>query len=129
VATIIQEKHRDNQGYKQRWTRLERHDLFEPYDALHAQEVSQRQAAQMLDMPRSTLQAWRMYQDRLHACPTVVAFFHSHGGDILSRYVIERDIPAIGTAEREAWRDAAHHSNAVLAAMQAEQKHIQWEHS
>ena len=47
----------------------------------------------------------------------------------MSRYVIERDIPAIGTAEREALRDAAHHSNAVLAAMQAEQKHIQWEHS
>jgi hypothetical protein len=46
-----------------------------------------------------------------------------------SPYAIERDIPAIGTAEREAWRDAAHHSNAVLAAMQAEQKHVQWEHS
>jgi hypothetical protein len=70
-----------------------------------------------------------MYQDRLDVCPTVVAFFHSHGGDILSRYVIERDIPAIGTAEREALRDAAHHSNAVLATMQAEQKHIHWEHS
>ena len=66
---------------------------------------------------------------RLDACPTVVAFFHSRGGDILSRYGIERDIPAIGTAEREAWCDAAHHSNAVLATMQAEQKHIQWEHS
>ena len=26
-------------------------------------------------------------------------------------------------------RDAAHHSSAVLTAMQAEQKHIQWEHS
>jgi len=34
-----------------------------------------------------------------------------------------------GTAEREALRDAAHQSNAVLATMQAEQKHIQWEHS
>src|SRR5919109_1631736 len=51
------------------------------------------------------------------------------GGDVMPRYVIERDIPAIGTAEREALRDAAHKSNAVLAAMQAEQKHIQWEHS
>jgi cell division inhibitor SulA len=47
----------------------------------------------------------------------------------MPRYVIERDIPAIGTAEREALRDAAHQSNAVLAAVQAEQKHIQWEHS
>lgn len=47
----------------------------------------------------------------------------------MPRYVIERDIPAIGTAEREALREAAQKSNAVLAAMQAEQKHIQWEHS
>ena len=47
----------------------------------------------------------------------------------MSRYVIERDIPAIGTAEREAWCDVANHSNAVLATRQAEQKHIQWEYS
>ena len=47
----------------------------------------------------------------------------------MSRYAIERDIPAIGTAEREALRDAAQQSNAVLAAMQGEQKHIQWKHS
>ena len=47
----------------------------------------------------------------------------------MSRYIIERDIPAIGTVEREALRDAAQQSSAVLAAMQAEQKHIQWEHS
>ena len=47
----------------------------------------------------------------------------------MSRFVIERDIPAIGTAERQVLRDAAQHSNAVLATMQAEQKHIQWEHS
>ena len=47
----------------------------------------------------------------------------------MPRYVIERDIPAIGTAERETLREAAQKSNAVLAAMQAESKHIQWEHS
>ncbi|HEY7490153.1 MAG TPA: DUF4242 domain-containing protein [Candidatus Tectomicrobia bacterium] len=47
----------------------------------------------------------------------------------MPRYVIERDIPAIGTAERQALREAAQKSNAVLAAMQAEKKHIQWEHS
>jgi hypothetical protein len=47
----------------------------------------------------------------------------------MPRYVIERDIPAIGTAERGALRAAAQKSNAVLAAMQAEKKHIQWEHS
>jgi hypothetical protein len=47
----------------------------------------------------------------------------------MPRYVIERDIPQIGSAEREALRDAAAKSNSVLAAMQAEKKQIQWEHS
>ncbi|GIX47481.1 MAG: hypothetical protein KatS3mg131_1692 [Candidatus Tectimicrobiota bacterium] len=47
----------------------------------------------------------------------------------MPRYVIERDIPAIGTAEREALREAAKKSNAVLAEMRAEKKNIQWEHT
>ncbi len=47
----------------------------------------------------------------------------------MNRYVIERDIPAIGSFEREQLRGAAEQSNGVLSAMQAEGKHIQWEHS
>lgn len=47
----------------------------------------------------------------------------------MPRYVIERDIPEIGSAERDALRDASKQSNSVLAAMQAEKKNIQWEHS
>ena len=47
----------------------------------------------------------------------------------MPRFVIERDIPKIGSAEREALRGAAEKSNSVLAAMNAEQKNIQWEHS
>ena len=47
----------------------------------------------------------------------------------MPRYVIERAIPDIGSAEREALRDASQKSNSVLAAMKAENKHIQWEHS
>ena len=47
----------------------------------------------------------------------------------MPRYVIERDIPDIGSAEREALRGAAQKSNGVLAEMKAENKHIQWEHS
>jgi hypothetical protein len=47
----------------------------------------------------------------------------------MPRYVIERDIPQIGSAEREALRQAAQKSNGVLAEMQAEKKAIQWEHS
>jgi hypothetical protein len=45
------------------------------------------------------------------------------------RYVIERDIPEIGSAGREELRGAAEKSNGVLAAMKSEQKNIQWEHS
>lgn len=47
----------------------------------------------------------------------------------MPRYVIERDIPEIGSADREALSGAAGKSNEVLAVMKAEQKNIQWEHS
>ena len=47
----------------------------------------------------------------------------------MPRYVIERAIPDIGSAEREALRGASQKSNTVLAAMKAENKNIQWEHS
>lgn len=47
----------------------------------------------------------------------------------MPRYVIERDIPEIGSAERDALRGAAEKSNGVLAAMNAEQKNIYWQHS
>ena len=50
-------------------------------------------------------------------------------GFTMPRYVIERDIPEIGSAEREALREAAGKSNGVLAEMSAEHKQIQWEHS
>jgi hypothetical protein len=43
--------------------------------------------------------------------------------------MIERDIPEIGTAERDQLRAAAAQSNSVLTAMQSEGKAIQWEHS
>jgi hypothetical protein len=47
----------------------------------------------------------------------------------MPRYIIERAIPDIGSADREALRGAAQQSNSVLAAMKAENKNIQWEHS
>jgi len=80
VATIIQDKQRGNEDRNQRWARLERADLFARYGDLQAQGISQRQAAQLLDVPRSTLQAWRAYPDSLDACPAVVAFFESVPG-------------------------------------------------
>ena len=47
----------------------------------------------------------------------------------MPRFVIERDIPDIGSADREALVGAAQKSNEVLAEMKAEKKNIQWEHS
>lgn len=47
----------------------------------------------------------------------------------MPRYVIERDIPEIGSAEREALSGAAEKSNETLAIMKGEHKNIQWEHS
>src|SRR5262245_34639369 len=80
MATIIQEQHRGNHDRNQRWARLERAALFEQYGALQACGLSQRQAAQVLEVPRSTLQAWRTYHGRLDACPAVAAFFQSVPG-------------------------------------------------
>ena len=47
----------------------------------------------------------------------------------MPRFVIERAIPDIGSADRAAMRDASRKSNGVLEAMQAEGKNIYWEHS
>jgi hypothetical protein len=77
VGTIIQETQRGHDERTQRWQRVERAKLFAQYGDLPAQGLSQRQAAKVLEVPRSTLQAWRTYQERLDASPAVVAFFHS----------------------------------------------------
>ena len=47
----------------------------------------------------------------------------------MPRFVIERAIPEIGSADRAALAAAAQKSNGVLAAMQGENKQIQWEPS
>ena len=80
MGTVVQYQQRSNEDRHQRWARFERAALFERYGALHAQGVSQRQAAEVLEVPRSTLQAWRAYQERLDECPAVVAFFQSVPG-------------------------------------------------
>jgi hypothetical protein len=80
VGTVIQETQRGKKACTQRWDRGERAELFAQYGDLQAQGLSQRQAAKELEVPRSTLQAWRAYQERLDACPAVVAFFHSVPG-------------------------------------------------
>ena len=47
----------------------------------------------------------------------------------MPRYVIERDIPEIGSANQDELREAANKSNAVLASMKERKKNVQWEHS
>lgn len=47
----------------------------------------------------------------------------------MPRFVIERNLPEIGAADQPTLKGASGQSNGVLSAMQAEGKHIQWEHS
>ena len=47
----------------------------------------------------------------------------------MPRFIIERAIPEIGSADRRTLSGAAGKSNGVLSEMQSEKKHIQWEHS
>ena len=47
----------------------------------------------------------------------------------MQRFVIERGVPDIGSAEQEQLRAASEKSNSVLQAMQSEGKRIHWEHS
>ena len=47
----------------------------------------------------------------------------------MTQFIIERDIPEIGSADREALRGAAAKSNQVLGELNAEGKSIKWVHS
>ena len=80
MGTVIQYTQRGNDERNQRWNRVERAELFAQYGDRQAQGISQRQAAKALDVPRSTLQVWWAYQERLDESPAVVAFFHSVPG-------------------------------------------------
>ena len=89
MGTVTQDAQGGKTERTQRWERLQRAERLDEYCALLAQGGSQRQAAQVLAVPRSTLQAWRAYPERLDACPEMVAFFHSVAGlAFLHRLVI-----------------------------------------
>jgi len=78
-----------NHRSQPRWDRFERADLFEQYRELRTQGLSERQAAKELKVPRTTLQAWRMWHDSLDICPHVAEFFQSGPGlAFLHRIVI-----------------------------------------
>jgi Family of unknown function (DUF6399) len=80
MSTVIDFAHHDHIDRHQRWDRFERADRFEHYLELHAQGLSQRQAAKQLQVPRTTLQAWRRWHDTLDICPHVAQFFQSERG-------------------------------------------------
>ena len=80
MGTVIQDTQQRNADCQPRWDRFERADLFEHYRELRAQGLSQRQAAQELQVPRTTLQAWRTWHDTLDICPAVARFFQSGPG-------------------------------------------------
>src|SRR5215813_11580675 len=69
-----------NHDSQPRWDRFERADLFEQYRQLRTQGLSERQVAKELQVPRTTLQAWRLWHDSLDICPHVADFFHSGPG-------------------------------------------------
>ena len=77
METIIQDTQQRNPESQPRWDRLERADLFAPYRAWRTQGIFERQAAIERKVPRTTLQAWRIWHDTLDICPHVAAFFHS----------------------------------------------------
>src|SRR5262245_52742090 len=80
VSTVFQAVPPINHRSQPRWDRFERADLFAQYQTLRAQGVSERQAAKELKVPRTTLQAWRVWHDTLDSCPQVADFFQSGPG-------------------------------------------------
>jgi hypothetical protein len=80
VGTVTQYTQGGKTERTQRWERMQRAERLDVYRDLLAQGISQRQAAQVLDVPRTTLQAWHVWQDSIDACPRVVAFFESGPG-------------------------------------------------
>ena len=65
MGTIIHYEPCGNADRPPRWDRIRRAALLDQYGNLHAQGVSQRQAAKALDIPpRTTLQAWRAWLAR-----------------------------------------------------------------
>jgi Family of unknown function (DUF6399) len=80
MGTVVHYEQCGNADRQPRWDRIRRAELLAQYGTLQAQGVSQRQAAKALDVPRTTLQAWRAWQEQLDACPRVVEFFESVPG-------------------------------------------------
>ena len=89
MGAVIQSQPQCNEARQAHWDRLARADLFAQYRALRTQGRSERQAANELKVPRTTLPAWRIWHDSLDICPHVAEFFQSGPGlAFLHRLVI-----------------------------------------
>jgi len=89
VRTVIQDQQHRTPAGQPHWDRFERADLFEQYRELRTQGISERQAATALQVPRTTLQAWRVWHETLDICPHVAECFQSGPGlAFLHRIVI-----------------------------------------
>lgn len=89
MGTVIQDIEQRHPESQPRWDRFERADLYEQYRDLQTRGLSERQAAKELKVPRTTLQAWRLWHDTLDICPHVADFFQSGPGlAFLHRIVI-----------------------------------------
>lgn len=80
MGTVIQDAQQSNDDHQPRWSRTQRAERFDQYRELHAPGLSLPQAAKALEVPRSTLQAWRAYHESLDEHPAVVVFFQSFPG-------------------------------------------------
>src|SRR5882762_10368742 len=80
MGTVIQSQPRRHDDRTPRWNRTERAERFEQYRELQAQGLSQRQAAQELQVPRTTLQAWQAHHESLDEHSAIVGFLHSAPG-------------------------------------------------
>lgn len=69
MSTGIDSQPRDPVERHQRWERMRRAELLKEYRDLQAHGLSQRQVAKQLEVSRTTLQAWRTWQDQLDTCP------------------------------------------------------------
>jgi hypothetical protein len=97
VGTVSQDQQPRNPAGQPRWDRLERAALFEPYRELRPQGLSERQAAKELQVPRTTLQAWRVWHDTLDICPHVADFFQN-GPGLAFLHRLGMAFPMVGVA-------------------------------
>jgi hypothetical protein len=80
MGTVIQSTAPSNDDRTPRCSRTQRAARFAQYLELQGQGLSLRQAAKALEVPQSTLQAWRAYHESLDDHPAVVVFLQSAAG-------------------------------------------------